>query len=284
MDRPSRISAPLSPGKRKDRWARRAASGVRRPWRIAVLVSVAFHLLLVALAVHHVRSKPADPDANPLGTVELLMVEKKGSGQPTPPQQPKSQTAPSPPVPAAPPPPSQTATASPVAPTVSDPAGEPVPPQAPAAEPSKATEDQAPKPAPPERQLATAAEVATPRPAPPPKQEVPVFHLDGTDSDTNAIAMGDQVIAASPDDRFRNRPPIYPYDAAARGQHGEVVVVIHVSEYGVSTGADVAVSSGVVSLDRAALDAVRKWHFRPAMKDGRTVPFDMPMRFIFEAE
>ncbi len=111
-----------------------------------------------------------------------------------------------------------------------------------------------------------------------------MFNLEGTDSDSNAIAMGQRVLPASPDDRYRNRPPVYPYDAAVRGEHGTVDVMIHVSEAGAWTGADVTVTSGVASLDRAALDAVRKWHFRPAMKDGRTVPFDMPMRFIFDVE
>lgn len=111
-----------------------------------------------------------------------------------------------------------------------------------------------------------------------------MFNLEGTDSESNAVALGEHLIPASPDDRFRNRPPVYPNAAAARGEHGTVVVVIHVSEFGVSTGADVSVTSGVASLDQAALDAVRRWHFRPAMQDGRAVPFDMPLRFIFQSE
>ena len=68
-----------------------------------------------------------------------------------------------------------------------------------------------------------------------------------------------------------------------RGDHGAVVVMIHVSEAGVATGADVLESSGVELLDRAAIEAVRRWHFHPAMREGRTIPFDMPFRFIFEA-
>jgi protein TonB len=63
-----------------------------------------------------------------------------------------------------------------------------------------------------------------------------------------------------------------------------VVIVIHVTKSGAAAGADVVETSGVASLDRAALDAVLKWHFRPAMKDGQTMPFDMAMRFVFEAD
>ncbi len=124
---------------------------------------------------------------------------------------------------------------------------------------------------------------AQPKAAAPQKPEALVFNLDGTDSESNAIVLGGHVIPASPDDRFRNRPPIYPYDAAIRGDHGAVVLIIHVNEEGAATGADIAKTSGVASLDQAALDAVLKWRFRPALKDGRAVPFDMPMRFIFDS-
>jgi periplasmic protein TonB len=273
---------------------RLAATRVRR-LRPAILASVILHLLLAAFLVRFVRSGPSEPNANPQGTVELLMVEKRG--EPTPPAQSSNQTAPSPPVPTsseaaasqprqlAPPPRTQpdTTDRSEIAgPAVaSDEAGEKLPlPAQNNAEPPEAVEDQATKPATAKPEVADAAVVHTPAPTPP--RQAPVFNLSGTDSESNAIVMGEHVIPASPDDRFRNRPPIYPNDAAVRGQQGAVVLVIHVGENGVSASADVAETSGVASLDRAALDAVRKWHFRPAMKDGRTVPFDMPMRFIFE--
>ena len=68
------------------------------------------------------------------------------------------------------------------------------------------------------------------------------------------------------------------------GQHGEVVVLIHVGENGLSSGADVVESSGIAVLDQAAVTAVRKWRFHPAMREGRTIPFDMPFRFVFEAK
>jgi periplasmic protein TonB len=266
------------------------ASRVRRPWR-AILVSVLFHLMLAAGLLHFVRPRPVDPADNPTGAVELLMVEKRG--EPTPPN-PANQTAPTPPqppTPRVPPSPTpapplpqatphdQTATPPPAPAAGSDQAGEKLP--LPSERP-KAAENQTPEPTQAERKEAKATEVPTQKVAPVRPQEVPVFNLEGTDSESNAIVMGNQVIPASPDDRFRNRPPVYPNDAALRHEQGEVVLLIHVSEYGASTGADVAVTSGVLSLDRAALDAVRKWHFRPAMKDGRSVPFDMPMRFIFE--
>jgi periplasmic protein TonB len=296
MDRPSRISGPLSPTMPKSQRRRLAAARVRR-LRPAILASVMLHLLLAACLVRFVRKGPSEPSTNPQGTVELLMVEKRG--EPTPPAQTSNQATPSPPAPPsmeaaasqpqqpAPSPqtrPDATERGEAAAPTIaSEEGGEKVPlPAQDDVEPREAVQDQATKPATAKSVVADATAVPAHTPAPAPPRQVPVFNLSGTDSESNAIVMGEHVIPASPDDRFRNRPPIYPNDAAVRGQQGEVVVVIHVGENGVSAGADVAETSGVASLDRAALDAVRKWHFRPAMKDGRTVPFDMPMRFIFE--
>jgi protein TonB len=94
--------------------------------------------------------------------------------------------------------------------------------------------------------------------------------------------MGPNILPATPDDRFHNRPPVYPIEAQLHNEHGLVVVVIHVAANGVASGVDVQQSSGVDILDQAAVAAVRKWRFRPAIKDGQAVPFDFPFEFIFE--
>ena len=137
---------------------------------------------------------------------------------------------------------------------------------------------------PPQEAAQAADEPESQPPAQAPKsQEAPVFDLAGTESESNAEVLGGRVVPASPDDRFRNRPPIYPREAAMRGEHGAVVILIHVSENGVATGVDVMETSGVASLDKAAVDAVLKWHFRPALHEGLAVPFAMRFRFIFDA-
>ncbi len=121
-------------------------------------------------------------------------------------------------------------------------------------------------------------------PTPPRQATAPEFNLGGTDSPSNAIVLGDSVIPASPDDHARNRPPVYPIEASRRGQQGTVTLLIHVSPLGVAVGADVLQSSGHTLLDRAAQDAVMTWRFRPAVRNGAPVPFDMAMRFIFALE
>ena len=233
---------------------------------MAILLSVGLHLLAVlTVALLPYIKLPEAPPAEQ-GAVELLMVEQKGA-EASAPSQPEQNDAES-----------QPATAS-----KADPAEDsktpplplpPLPPTAQQAEEAVPRQSEQPAPARNEPQAS--------EPVPPVAGNAPVFDLAGTDSESNAIALGDQIIPAQRDDRFRNRPPVFPIEAQMLGQHGAVVVVIHVAENGLANGVDLLKSSGVDSLDRAAIGAVRKWHFRPAMKDGHAVPFDMPFRVVFE--
>lgn len=65
--------------------------------------------------------------------------------------------------------------------------------------------------------------------------------------------------------------PEYPADAARSQEEGTVLVRVEVDANGTPTDVSVAKRSGSRELDRAALDAVRKWRFQPAIKDGRAV-------------
>jgi protein TonB len=261
---------------------RRPPRRVAAPLWTAGVLSIAAHLALggsILLGLHPGRHM-AEPDT--MGAVELLMVEKQGAG----PAQPQTQPAPpaqTPPQQQAPPTPREAKTepAPDGRPTAPEAEGEPVPSPAPApAPPPVAAETPAEQP----KQAQQDQPSPATQPAPEAKPEkLLTFNLDGTDSLSNAEVSGDHVIPASPDDRFRNRPPVYPREAVLRGERGVVVLVIHVSERGVWAGSEVAESSGHAALDQAAQEAVRSWRFRPALRDGRAVPFDMPMRFIFEA-
>jgi TonB family protein len=66
-------------------------------------------------------------------------------------------------------------------------------------------------------------------------------------------------------------PPEYPRSAALKLLEGRVGVMVHVDSSGWVCSATVAYSSGVKSLDRSALDAVRRWRLNPAMKDATPV-------------
>lgn len=70
-----------------------------------------------------------------------------------------------------------------------------------------------------------------------------------------------------------NPAPRYPAQALRSGVEGGVSVRIEVDAQGVPTDAKVVERTGERSrdLDRAVLEAVRKWRFEPAMQNGKPV-------------
>ncbi len=75
--------------------------------------------------------------------------------------------------------------------------------------------------------------------------------------------------------------PNYPPDALARRLTGVVKVRAKIGADGRVASVAVYRSSGVRSLDQAALEAVRQWEFDPAKRDGRAVAYEVvvPLRF-----
>jgi protein TonB len=65
--------------------------------------------------------------------------------------------------------------------------------------------------------------------------------------------------------------PSYPPEAYRAREEGTVVVAATVDAAGNPSDVSVVRHSGSRVLDRAALAEVRKWKFRPAMKDGKAV-------------
>ncbi len=69
-----------------------------------------------------------------------------------------------------------------------------------------------------------------------------------------------------------SRPaPSYPREALRRGVGGTVRVQVTVAADGSVERMEVAASSGNRHLDRAAMDAVRRWRFTPALRNGQPV-------------
>jgi protein TonB len=225
------------------------------PYRIGIagLISLALHLSIAAGILLLGRRPVPPPDApdKPV-TVELAMEEQQGAGETMARPPSAGQRQPQPPSPP------------------------PLPPDDGPSKPAPATAP--PTPPPP---LSKPAETA--QPAPP--QPVPQISLGGTDSPSNAIVQrGENVIPATPDKAARNRPPVYPQEAARRGQQGTVLLAIHVGPSGLPFGVDVERSSGYPLLDKSAEEAVMKWTFVPAVKDGLPVPYDFRMNFTFAFE
>lgn len=83
-----------------------------------------------------------------------------------------------------------------------------------------------------------------------------------------------------------NQTPKYPPQALRSGVEGSVSVRVEVDAKGVPTDVKVVERSGERSrdLDRAVTDAVRKWRFEPAMKDGKAVAGAVVVPVEFKAQ
>ena len=105
------------------------------------------------------------------------------------------------------------------------------------------------------------AEAPIRRPAPP---SAPVAAPTAPAPAPAAVANRDPTPMRSP-------APRYPREAQRRGESGTVVLRVHVGADGEPEGIDLVEGSGSRSLDRAAVDAVRRWRFEPAMRNGHPV-------------
>lgn len=78
-----------------------------------------------------------------------------------------------------------------------------------------------------------------------------------------------------------NPRPHYPRIARSRGQEGRVLIRVSVRGDGRVGSAKVAKSSGHGVLDRAALKAVKRWRFKPALRAGKPVAATLTVPVVF---
>jgi protein TonB len=238
-----------------------------RRFLIMMSASIALHLLVGVAVLLLMRVSPAMKDGPEKPTeVELVMEEHKGDARPS--GGPQSEAT------------KEASKESP--PSASDQRREKAEKQT---QTDPAVDARAEQPVETKQEAEKSVDTAAPSspPAQPAPQPAPVISLSGTDSPSNALAFGDHIIPASPDAVFHNRPPVYPDEAALAGEHGVVILAIHIAPSGQVAGADVLRSSGYVRLDQAAREAVLRWRFLPAVKGGQPVGSDMRMQFDFEA-
>lgn len=125
----------------------------------------------------------------------------------------------------------------------------------------------------------------TQAPPPPPDKPEQIRIGSGLQQvDPLQVTADSGITPAAPDSRFRNLPPAYPMAAARLGAAGTVQLLVRVSAAGVPAGVEVAQSSGFAVLDQEAQRAVALWRFRPAMRDGRAVPFDYLLNITFKLD
>lgn len=78
-----------------------------------------------------------------------------------------------------------------------------------------------------------------------------------------------------------NPRPQYPRLARSRGEEGRVMIRVSVLGSGRVGSASVVGSSGHGALDRAALKAVKRWRFRPALRAGKPVKATLTVPVVF---
>jgi protein TonB len=89
------------------------------------------------------------------------------------------------------------------------------------------------------------------------------------------------VIPPSHANYLSNPRPDYPALSRAQGEQGVVSLYIHVSVEGKTSSVALYQTSGHARLDRAAMEAVRRWRFVPARQNGHPVAgaVIVPIRF-----
>lgn len=158
-----------------------------------------------------------------------------------------------------------------------------------------------PEPEPPPVDFSELQPVEPPKPPPPPKPQqlqpkqqaasraapkaAPSQNLGSAGAAQQAAAgflpVPAVVWEGKPRYRYPPTPAAYPPRAIDLNQQGEVVLRVRLDPEGNAVEIVVHRPSGHQLLDRAALAAVKSWHFLPAMRDGRPVAawVEIPVRF-----
>ncbi len=137
--------------------------------------------------------------------------------------------------------------------------------------------------APPKPMVKPRAVPEMPPPAPTAKASEPVPAEVPPADDTAALESSITLPRFSAD-YLNNPPPVYPALARRLGEQGRVILRTLVRVDGTPAEIRISRSSGFSRLDRAALEAVRKWRFIPAQHGDTPVPawVLVPVSFTLE--
>ena len=83
---------------------------------------------------------------------------------------------------------------------------------------------------------------------------------------------------------LRNPAPTYPSTSRRLREEGRVMLSVLVSASGEAETVEVRTSSGSERLDRAAIDAVRRWRFAPARRGSQAIPGWALVPILFQLE
>ncbi|WP_053101596.1 energy transducer TonB [Thiopseudomonas alkaliphila] len=95
--------------------------------------------------------------------------------------------------------------------------------------------------------------------------------LNSVSAKTSTPAKPIEVLSQQPRFKHQPKPPVYPASAKRKNQQGQVLVEVRLTAQGQQQELRIIQSSGVSSLDQAALNAVRGWQFLPELRQGLPV-------------
>lgn len=95
--------------------------------------------------------------------------------------------------------------------------------------------------------------------------------LNSASAKTSTPATPIEVLSQQPRFKHQPKPPVYPASAKRKNQQGQVLVEVRLTAQGQQQELRIIQSSGVSSLDQAALNAVRGWQFLPELRQGLPV-------------
>ena len=98
----------------------------------------------------------------------------------------------------------------------------------------------------------------------------------------NALDTGNAAVDYKPRPVAGNPKPHYPLLARNQGIEGRVVVNVLISVQGTVKTIGVGQSSGSRLLDRAAVQAVKKWRFHPVLHNGKAIPSSESVPIVFK--
>jgi len=257
--------------------------------RVPVALSLALHgLAIVPLLLAGMSGSSANddepalmvelslaaPTAGPTVEADQPETTPEPQQQPEPPTPPAEQTEATPPPEPEPPPPQEVAAAEPEIKVELPPPDEPPPPTAAEMKPVAPPKPRPPQPKPAAAPRPTAQAAVT-------KAPVPDAGNASITQQQAAASSSLVVFEGKPRYRIPPTPAVYPPRSIELGQQGEVMVRVRLDADGTAAEIMVWRSSSFPLLDRAALTAVRGWHFLPALRDGRPVAawVEIPVRF-----
>jgi protein TonB len=138
----------------------------------------------------------------------------------------------------------------------------------------------------PAKPAAPAESVANARPSNPAAVVSPALPAAGRATAVAALqAVRPEVLSLKPSFAQAPPPPRYPAQARRRNQQGVVLLEVRLDARGEQRELTLLRSSGVPSLDQAALTAVAGWRFRAEVRDGHNVAsrVQIPIEFALTA-